>query len=75
MLVGWLYCGGGLCSDNFGRDEKLIMMMNKMVIMVFKRSKETEEGSGHLSVGRLCCAVGEDSDVITCISVIMTMRS
>ena len=75
MLVGWLCCAGRQCSDNFGHDEKLIMMKNMIVIIVFKKRKETEEGSGHLSVGRLCCAVGEDSDVITCISVIVTMRS
>ena len=79
MLVGWLCCGGGQCSDNFGHDEKLIMMMNMIVIMVFIKEKR-EETQLRWKMGAVTCQMGgcavrEDSDVITCISVIVTMRS
>ena len=58
-------------------DEKLIMMMNSCDIMVFKKRKETQlrRKRGAVTCQWDGCALGEDSDVITCISVIVTMRS
>ena len=76
--MGWLCCGGGQCSDNFGYDEKLIMMMNMIVNSLFSRKrKETQlrRKRGAVTCQWDGCAVGKDSDVITCISVIVTMRT